>query len=420
MKTEFKSKRSKTSFLVPALLIFGLHVLASCQTIRKTVDTLKPTDNSQPTASLHEFPTFPMANGVRLGALSGLQFEGRDEKSGAWNFLTTTDRGPNLEEITGPNGEIKRPFAHPNFHIQWIRFSFDPSSGQIRFRERTELLKPDGQPFSGLPNGDSTASDEAGVDTKGNALPADPMGIDTESLAIDTDGSVWMGEEYRPSVLHFTPEGRLLSRWVPEGSKKESGTPRLPMHLRNRRPNRGFEGIAVSGASVFAFLQSGLKGEPDTSRIYQIDKETGQTKGVFIYPFEVTPRGWAKVDKIGDAVATPEGDFYVIEQNGSTKEDAFRRIYKIEIQNATDLSKLPDRLVKSTELCERERQTETVERCLLPVRKTLVADLTELGYRELEKAEGLAVVDSSTLAVVNDNDFKLSPTRLLIIHLPKK
>ena len=420
MKISFPIRRAVGPLPLLLLSFLTLQTLAACQTLRNTVETLKPADPTKPVAALYTFPQFPMAGDVRLGALSGLQFEGRDSRTSDWNFLTTTDRGPNLEEITGPNGEVQRPFANPSYHVQWLRFAFNPSSGAITFKERIELLKADGKAFSGLPNGDSTASDEVGVDMKGQVLPADPMGIDTESLAIDTDGTVWMGEEYRPSVLHFTRDGKLLNRWVPEGSKKETGEPLLPAQLKNRRPNRGFEGLAVSGTSVYAFLQSGLKGEADTTRIYKVEKATGRTQGIFVYPFETTPKGWPKIDKIGDAVATPDGEFYVIEQNGSTKEDAVRRIYKIDLANATDLTKLPDRIVKGHELCERERQTEGIERCILPVRKTLIADLAELGFRDLEKAEGLALVDSSTLAVVNDNDFKTGPTKLLIIHLPKE
>ena len=36
--------------------------------------------------------------------------------------------------------------------------------------------------------------------------------------------------------------------------------------------------------------------------------------------------------------------------------------------------------------------------------KTRVVDLRQLGWQQ-EKAEGLALIDSNTLAVINDNDF---------------
>ena len=79
---------------------------------------------------------------------------------------------------------------------------------------------------------------------------------------------------------------------------------------------------------------------------------------------------------------------------------------------------MPERIVNGKDLCEGERKVERAEVCLLPVRKQLVADLAELGLRENEKAEGLTVINETTLAVVTDNDFTSTPTRFVLIHLP--
>lgn len=369
------------------------------------------------TSEVFEF--FPPGK-TSFGGFSGLWFEGKDQATGELQFTTTTDRGPNLEATTNEKGESLRPFVDPKFRVQWLKFRLNLDEKMITLAERVELSQSDGRAISGLPNLPVGEGDEIGVDINGIYLKPDPMGLDTESLARDADGSYWMGEEYRPSVLHLTAQGRLLSRWVPEGTGDKYGQPLLPAHLLKRRLNRGFEGIAVDEKSVYAFLQSGLKGEPDVSRIEQIDKATGKPQATLIYPFDTTPAGFQKVDKIGDAVSIGHGQFYVIEQNGSTNETAYRRIYKIDIRGATNLLQMPERLVQREELCEGERKVERAEVCLLPVRKQLVADLTELGLREADKAEGLAVVDEKTLAVVNDNDFSERPSRLILIHLPSQ
>jgi hypothetical protein len=67
-------------------------------------------------------------------------------------------------------------------------------------------------------------------------------------------------------------------------------------------------------------------------------------------------------------------------------------------------------------------------------KKRLVLDLTKTGFHDIEKAEGLAVVDEYTVALVNDNDFglagpfdlktgevkiKTEPSYLLLVHIPE-
>jgi hypothetical protein len=421
-------KKKFRFLLVPWLLLQSLAAaslaallaalgLSGCQTIDRTLDRMKPRDPRTVSSDVLEFQA---PAGQPFGGFSGLWFEGRDEKTGDWKFTTTTDRGPNLEAKTNEKGETLRPFVDPKFRLQWIRFTYHPDDKKLQLKERVELSLPDGRAIMGLPNLPPGEGDEIAVDLKDQLLAPDPMGLDLESLARDTDGTYWMGEEYRPSLLHFSATGRLLTRWVPEGTNEKFGIPVLAPHLLQRRLNRGFEAIALDGDSVYGFLQSGLKGEPDVTRIEQVDKRTGKPVATFIYPFETTPAGWPKVDKIGDAVSNGRGEFYVIEQNGATKEDAFRRIYKIDLRGGTNLLRTPNKLVTLQDLCERERTAEGSESCLLPVRKTFVADLADHGLRDSDKAEGLAFIDDDTLAVVNDNDFSTRPTRLVILHLPRE
>jgi hypothetical protein len=40
-----------------------------------------------------------------------------------------------------------------------------------------------------------------------------------------------------------------------------------------------------------------------------------------------------------------------------------------------------------------------------PIDKTMYVDLNAAGYNNVQKVEGLAVVDEQTIAVINDNDF---------------
>ena len=375
-------------------------------------------------AEKYELTSMPLigTKAIRLGGFSGLTFEGLDPETGEWLFTTTTDRGPNGLPTTTRDGRPARPFMDPNFRVQWVRFGYQPETKKLTLRERTVLTNRQGHEISGMPNfvGDNGMGDEVPVDASGNILPTDPMGLDAESVALDRDGTYWMTEEYRPSILHFTAAGRLITRWTPIGSPENMGTAILPEHFKKRRLNRGFEGVAIQKDSVFAFLQSGFKGEDDSTRILQVEKTSGASLSEFIYPYESTPAGWAQVDKISDAISIGNGIFYVIEQNESTGADAFRRIYKIDTKGATNILNLanPGQALTAAQFCTKERISLEHEVCVLPVKKELVANLAELGMRDSDKAEGIAIVDSTTLAIVNDNDFGSAPSYFMVIHLP--
>jgi hypothetical protein len=49
-------------------------------------------------------------------------------------------------------------------------------------------------------------------------LPVDPDGLDTEGLSPADDGGFWIAEEYVPSLLRLTADGRMVRRIVPIGA----------------------------------------------------------------------------------------------------------------------------------------------------------------------------------------------------------
>ena len=98
-------------------------------------------------------------------------------------------------------------------------------------------------------------------------LPVDPDGLDTEGLAPAADGGFWIAEEYVPSLLRLTADGRMVRRIVPVGAVLSDGSGRqagceiiaaLPEVCLRRADNRGFEGLALSpdGSRLFTMLQS--------------------------------------------------------------------------------------------------------------------------------------------------------------------
>jgi len=382
-------------------------------------------------ASLPAIGTTLAGQAIALGGFSGLAFEGIDPATGRYKFATHTDRGPNAE----PSG-ILRPFLLPQFTPEVVRFELDPSSGQLFLTQRIPLRDAAGAPLSGLPNTAINANpntpynDEAPVDLLGNALPLDPLGADLEGLVFAADGSFWMCDEYRPALYHFSPEGVLLHRYVPIGTAAAAGAAPgafgeevLPAVLGQRRQNRGFEAIALDGGRVYAFVQSPLRNPPTLGnsalnnhrniRIVEFHPDTLATRQ-FLYVMDNPDLGGdgnTRADKIGDAVALGNGEFLVIERDDDriqTDPPAAieKKIYQFNLAGATPLAPDQDGLIGSTgKTVDQMTVAELVANGIRPVEKVLFADLNVAGYNQVEKVEGLAVINPWTIAVINDNDF---------------
>lgn len=342
---------------------------------------------AEPTLQTFKFNNLPTigtptsGESIVLGGFSGLAYLGKNPTTNTLRFMTMTDRGPNSEPTpVGPKGHKHRAFLLPAFVPELVSFEIDVKTKQVTITNRLPLLASDGKPMSGLPvrpgDPNSPGHDETGVDLFGNSLPADARGIDPESMVIAEDGTFWLGEEYFPSILHFDAQGKLLERFIPVGSgEADAAVEALPKELLNRVANRGFEGLAISGTKLFVFLQSPFNGENGVGRIIEFDVKTKKTTAQYLYPFEGKGS-----DKIGDAFVTPKGVLWVIERDDKVGPGAQKRIFSVDLSGATDK---------------------------IPVKKTLVLDLTKAGLITAEKLEGLAVSDDGVIFVINDNDFGL-------------
>lgn len=316
----------------------------------------------------------PDGRDIKLGGFSGLIYEGIDKASGEEVFLTLTDRGPNGPTLKREGMAPSMTFLLPDYQLRWVRLGLSRKNKTLRVREEINLTFK-GEPLKGIPN--QFPEDELPLDAFGKRLAPVPYGLDPESIVMDDEGHYWVGEEYRPSLNKFNSKGELLARFVPFGTSPTLGIPVLPARYSQRKLNRGFEAIAFTQGKLYAFLQSPLATDPKASRVIRIlefDPKKNKPTGEYIYHLDdgVSDR------KIGDAVANGKGEILVIEQTSRIGEGAIKKIYKIKIVPGEEL-----------------------------VNKTLVIDLLEKGYDFVEKAEGLSLIDSNTLAVLSDNDFGL-------------
>jgi hypothetical protein len=370
---------------------------------------------------------------IRLGGFSGLFYEGTTPR-GKHKFVTHTDRGPNAE----PNG-ILRPFLLPEFAPRIVRLELDAKTGAAEITQQIVLKRSDGTPLTGLPNtkiSDNPSAphnDEIPVDLLGRELPLDPLGGDFEGIAVAADGSFWLCDEYRPALYHFDPKGKLIARYVPIGSHAAAGAApgtlgieALPAVLAQRRQNRGFEGIAMQDGKIYAFVQSPLRNPATLGnaalnvmrnvRVVELDPATLATRQ-FLYVMDNPAASGpdSAADKIGDVAALPGGGFLVLERDDdATPEDPpaaiTKRIYAFALTGATEITDkdtthavggVPKTLDQMT-------AAELASVGVTPVAKVLRLDLATTAYNAYEKVEGLAVIDANTLAVVNDNDFRVA------------
>lgn len=379
-----------------------------------TTATTNPEDSTETTAG----------QDILLGGLSGLFYEGT-AANGNLQFVTVPDRGPNgnSADVDG-DGDNDRPFALPDYQARVVKFELNETTGQIENLSEVLLTRQDGTtPITGRPN--IAGVDEEPVDLFGNLLGYDEFGADLEGVVINPgDGSYWMVDEYRPAIYNFDSTGTLINRFVPQGTGTLGGQPAgtygtetLPAEYSNRRPNRGFEAVALDTEEgiLYSFIQTPLanpdrdaSNNSDVIRILGIDPATGNPVSEYVYLLEdPAVRDGGRVDKIGDAVYIGDGKFKVIERDSAVGENAKKFIFEIDLQGATNLLADDAPALMAGMTLEEHTASELEAQGIGVVNKTKVTNLPSIGYQAGDKPEGLALLPDGRLAVLNDNDFGL-------------
>ncbi|EDX86403.1 5'-nucleotidase, C-terminal domain protein [Synechococcus sp. PCC 7335] len=372
---------------------------------------------------------------IELGGFSGLFFDGVNEETGNLKFLAVPDRGPN-----GDADGDDRPFLLPDYQARVVAFELNESTGNITITGELMLKRDDGTPITGLPNIPNI--DRRAVDASGNPVDLealaemdaadfgadyDRIGADLESVLRAPNGSLWMVDEYRPSIYRFNENsGEIIRRYVPEGTRNQAneanldanferrffGKETLPTDYRTRRANRGFEGAAFDTDNniFYAFIQTPLSNpdretDDDSSviRILGIDPDTGTPVAEYLYLLE-DPEVGNTVDKIGDAVYAGDGKFFVIERDSSLENNAQKFIFEVDLKGATNI--LSQRRIEG-DTPEALSPDQLAALGVQPVTKRKVTNLASLGYLPSDKPEGIALLPDGRIAILNDNDFGL-------------
>lgn len=343
-------------------------------------------------------------------------------------FWIVSDRGVNVDAASANTASCRptydKIYAFPNYAPKLHRVRVKGDSVQII--QTISIKRPNGTPATGLinPTGfGSTATEVPSTDTVMNCanfnlktVAKDIWGIDAEGVVIDRNGNFWICEEGGPSIWVISPNGVVIKRFSPYANLVGAQTQDVMIDscFKYRKNNRGFEGIAIApNGKVYAIIQSPIlypdKTTGESSRVHrilEIDPATNANR-MFVYlndgiigsgSNQIRLRDW----KIGDMAAINDSTFLVLEAalRGTTD---IKRMYTININQATVVNsglyggKTLEALVDSAGLAANN---------IVPVKKSLLMNLFAYGWNaSLDKVEGLAIINDSTIAVCNDNDY---------------
>ncbi len=293
----------------------------------------------------------------------------------------------------------------------------------VELESVVELTGASGRAIGGLPVPYGPHAEREPVfDLSGAALPTDPNGADSEGIAALPDGTFWIAEEYGPSLLRVTRDGRVLLRWVPEetaacfAGADYPVVEALPALAASRKLNRGFEGVAASpdGAQLFVAFQSPLahpnREAHDDSRhvrIWQLDGTNGALKAEYIYPLDdpanfrrdaAAGRVRRNDIKISELVWVGDGALLVLERvTQSTK------IYRVQIDPAKVApTALGDPATRPT----LEQMTrKDIGRAKLPLLDKQLILSTDDWPQICGDLEGMILLAPNELLFSNDSDF---------------
>jgi len=339
---------------------------------------------------------------IAEGGFSGLTFiPGTDLE-----FYAVTDRGPNTSLTTylGEKGGMLFPF--PDYSQKIVRLKWTDEGLQVLAVH--SILGEDGEPICGFPAERSLeeGAETAYLDLKGTQPDSRSWKFDLEGITLDANGDFWLADEYRPAVLHVDGKSFRIKQVFSAEKDERPVFKLINPDFAKRQPNRGFEGVAITPeGKVLAILQSPLN-TPELKdslpnrliRILHLNPTTGETK---VFGYEASEG--IHDPKIGDLVAINEYEFLIIE-HGKDSLGKVARIIRLDLEHATDISQIHFNMGSSFETLKNNSKAQF--QGIILAQKSLVLDLIEAGFNsDFGKPEGLSIVDVSTLAVVNDNDF---------------
>ena len=345
--------------------------------------------------------------------------------------LTFGPGGPSGSAISPANG-VTPPFSgqpvqgfsaliesgRPGGYLALSDNGYGSKANSADFLLRAHRIRPDLTTGNVALEGFLSFSDPRGL--AGQALTrADRLltgaDFDPESIRRTADGTYWVGEEFGPSLLHFSAAGELMQAPVrftlpdgfgpglvrsPDAPEIVAGT--APAASANLPRSRGIEGMALSTDSrtLYPSLEGALTADTDQRRrfVYAFDVATGTFRSQTA-SFRLSAPGNA----IGDLTAAGRDSLLVIDRDNAQGTAArTKQIAVVDIGRFTgDLAVRP--LVDLLDLAN-------------PGLVGGPSDPASVGLGDpfgfpFQTIESVLVKDPRTLLVADDNNFPFSSGR---------
>jgi hypothetical protein len=221
--------------------------------------------------------------------------------------------------------------------------------------------------------------------------------FDIESMQVARDGTFWFGDEFGPFLLHTDSSGRLLHAPIPTPGVKAPQNPTLTAgETPNLASSRGFEGMAISpnGRHLYPMLegataQDKAAGLGSDLRIFEVtvDHGTGATFTGQFWRYRMEHPG----NSIGDFIAVNDHQFLVIERDqGAGPTARFKAIFLVDLKDRDHDGYADKDLL--------------VNLMAVPDPKG-VGGLGAFFPFPFVTIEAVALIDSHTISVMNDNNF---------------
>lgn len=234
--------------------------------------------------------------------------------------------------------------------------------------------------------------------------------FDIESFVVAKDGTIWLGEEFGPFLLHVDGTGKMLEAPITtpdfaagkDASKDQVRSPNNPSVLAsspnpggatpaNLNASKGFEGMAInpSKTKLYPMLEGTVLGDtPGTLRIHEFDLASKKFMGVIgFYKLE------DPANAIGDFTVINDNEYLVIERdNGSGDTAKTKRVYKIDLSK-----KDASGMVQKELVVDLMNINDTSNLAPSSVNGTF-----KFPYVTIED---VLVLDANTILVANDNNY---------------
>ena len=161
--------------------------------------------------------------------------------------------------------------------------------------------------------------------------------FDIESVARARDGTLWIGEEFGPFLLHADATGKLLHAPYEFPDGKSPANPYLqPGEVPRVRSSRGFEAMAISanGRLLYPIVEGSFTDDPLLRRrfIYEFDTRAGAYTGR-TWQYETDTDN----NVIGDAFTLRSSRLLLIERDDfEGPASVTKRLYEINLRRTDD------------------------------------------------------------------------------------